>query len=176
MIPAPSMMSAGVPTTVTCSLRIGFDIGGTFTDFVLTDPTTGALRLHKLLTTPQDPAIGALDGLRRIIADHGAAFADVAEIIHGTTLVTNAIIERSGATLGLITTDGFADVLEAGTEQRYDIYDLFLTYPDPLVPRRRRLEVAERIDRDGRVITPLDRDAVRGAARTLRQAGVQRGA
>ena len=124
---------------MTCSLRIGFDIGGTFTDFVLTDPDTGALRLHKLLTTPQDPAIGALDGLRRIIADHGAAFPDVAEIIHGTTLVTNAIIERKGATLGLVTTAGFADVLEAGTEQRYDIYDLFLTYPDPLVPRRRRL-------------------------------------
>src|ERR1700742_3697652 len=98
MIAAPSVTSAGVPTPVSRSLRIGFDIGGTFTDFVLTDPGTGSLRLHKLLTTPRDPAIGALDGLRRIIADHGATFADVAEIIHGTTLVTNAIIERSGAT------------------------------------------------------------------------------
>jgi 5-oxoprolinase (ATP-hydrolysing) len=158
---------------VSRSLRIGFDIGGTFTDFVLTDPRTGALRLHKLLTTPHDPAVGALDGLRRIIADHRAAFADVAEIIHGTTLVTNAIIERKGARLGLITTAGFADVLEAGTEQRYDIYDLFLTYPDPLVPRRHRLEVPERIDRDGCVITPLDHEAVRGAARALAKAGVQ---
>ncbi len=155
------------------SLRLGFDIGGTFTDFVLSDPATGALRLHKRLTTPEDPAIGALDGLRRIIADHGATFADVAEIVHGTTLVTNAIIERKGAKLGLITTAGFADVLEAGSEQRYDIYDLFLTYPEPLVPRRHRLEVAERIDRDGRVVTPLDRDAVRRAARSLRDAGVQ---
>src|SRR5271163_3838771 len=135
------------------ALRLGLDIGGTFTDFVLTDPDTGALRLHKRLTTPEDPAVGALDGLRRIIADHGANLADVVEIVHGTTLVTNAVIERKGARLGLITTAGFRDVLEAGTEQRYDIYDLFLTYPDPLVPRHRRLEVPGRIDRDGRVIT-----------------------
>ncbi len=158
---------------MTPSLRIGFDIGGTFTDFVLSDPATGALRLHKRLTTPEDPAIGALDGLRRIVADHGAGIADVAEIVHGTTLVTNAIIERKGARLGLITTAGFADVLEAGTEQRYDIYDLFLTYPDPLVPRRRRLEVRERIDRDGRVIARLDADDLRRAAKALRDAGAE---
>ena len=158
---------------MTASLRLGFDIGGTFTDFVLTDPATGALRLHKRLTTPQDPAIGALDGLRQIIADHGARFEDVAEIVHGTTLVTNAIIERNGAKLGLITTAGFRDVLEAGTEQRYDIYDLFLTFPDPLVPRRRRLEVAERIDRDGNVITSLDAEAVRQAALELQRVGIE---
>ncbi len=88
----------------------------------------------------------------------------MADIVHGTTLVTNAVIERRGARLGLITTAGFRDVLEAGTEQRYDIYDLFLRYPDPLVPRHRRLEVAERIDRDGQVVTPLDADGVRSAA------------
>jgi 5-oxoprolinase (ATP-hydrolysing)/N-methylhydantoinase A len=158
---------------MTRSLRIGFDIGGTFTDFVLSDPATGALALHKRLTTPADPAVGALDGLRRIVADHGADFADVAEIVHGTTLVTNAIIERKGARLGLVTTAGFADVLEAGTEQRYDIYDLFLTYPEPLVPRRRRLAVRERIDRDGRVIAPLDAGDVRRAAAALREAGVE---
>ncbi|HVY15483.1 MAG TPA: hydantoinase B/oxoprolinase family protein [Rhodopila sp.] len=155
------------------NLRLGFDIGGTFTDFVLADPATGALRLHKCLTTPEDPAIGALDGLRRIVADHGARFSDVAEIVHGTTLVTNAVIERKGARLGLITTAGFRDVLEAGTEQRYDIYDLFLTFPEPLVPRRRRLEVTERVDRDGNVVTALDADSVRRAARALRDAGAQ---
>jgi 5-oxoprolinase (ATP-hydrolysing) len=155
------------------TLRIGFDIGGTFTDFVLADPGTSALRLHKRLTTPEDPAIGALDGLRQIIRDHGGALADVADIVHGTTLVTNAVIERKGARLGLLTTAGFRDVLEAGTEQRYDIYDLFLTYPEPLVPRRLRLEVAERIDRDGQVVTPLDPDGVRRAARAFRDAGVQ---
>ncbi len=154
-------------------LRLGFDIGGTFTDFVLWDGAGRTLRLHKLLTTPEDPAIGALEGVRRIIADEGAALADVSEIVHGTTLVTNAVIERKGAKLGLITTRGFRDVLEAGTEQRYDIYDLFLTFPEPMVPRRRRLEVAGRIDRDGREITPLDEDGVRRAARQLAEDGVE---
>ncbi len=158
---------------MTASLRLGFDIGGTFTDFVLVDGRTGAMRLHKCLTTPDDPARGALEGVRHILAEHGAGFADVAEMVHGTTLVTNAVIERKGADLGLITTAGFRDVLEAGSEQRYDIYDLFLTYPDPLVPRRRRLEVPERIDRDGRVVTPLDAEAVRRAARALQAAGAE---
>ena len=154
-------------------IRIGFDIGGTFTDFVLADARDGSLRLHKCLTTPQDPAIGALDGLAAIMAEHGVGLADVGEIVHGTTLVTNAVIERKGVKLGLITTTGFRDVLEAGTEQRYDIYDLFLTYPEPLVPRHRRLEAIERIDRDGRVITPLDADSVRKAARALSEAGAE---
>ena len=154
------------------AFRLGFDIGGTFTDFVLTDPATGDLRLHKRLTTPDDPAVGALDGLRQIVADHGATFGDVTEIVHGTTLATNAVIERKGARLGLITTAGFRDVLEAGTEQRYDIYDLFLTYPTALVPRRRRLEAVERIDRSGKVIVPLDAGSVRRAALALRDVGV----
>jgi 5-oxoprolinase (ATP-hydrolysing)/N-methylhydantoinase A len=158
---------------MTASLRLGFDIGGTFTDFVLTDPSTGALRLHKRLTTPDDPAIGALAGVAQIVAEHGAGLEDVSEIVHGTTLVTNAVIERKGAKLGLLTTAGFRDVLEAGTEQRYDIYDLFLTYPEPLVPRHRRLEVTERIDRDGRVMTPLDVESVRAAVLALREAGVE---
>ena len=161
-----------MPSSV-ASLRLGFDIGGTFTDFVLSDPATGVLRLHKRLTTPEDPAIGALAGLRQILAEAEADFGAVTEIVHGTTLVTNAVIERKGARLGLLTTAGFRDVLEAGTEQRYDIYDLFLTYPDPLVQRRHRLEVAERIDRDGRIVTELDTEGVRAACRTLAAAGVE---
>ena len=158
---------------MTARFRIGFDIGGTFTDFVLADDRTGAIRLHKRLTTPEDPAIGALDGLAALTAAHGVDLAAVGEIVHGTTLVTNAVIERKGAKLGLITTAGFRDVLEAGTEQRYDIYDLFLSFPQPLVPRRRRLEVIERIDRDGAVVTPLDAASVRDAARRLRAAGAE---
>jgi len=158
---------------MTANLRLGFDIGGTFTDFVLSDPATGALRLHKRLTTTEDPAVGALDGLRHIVAAHGTDLSKVTEIVHGTTLVTNALIERTGAQVGLITTTGFRDVLEAGTEQRYDIYDLFLTYPDPLVQRRHRLEVRERIDRDGKVVTPLDEEGVRVACHALRAAGAQ---
>ncbi len=103
----------------------------------------------------------------------GIALADVAEIVHGTTLVTNALIERRGARLGLITTRGFRDILEMGTEQRYDIYDLFLQFPEPLVPRRRRLEVAERMDRDGNVLTPLDPAEVRAVAQRLVAEGVE---
>src|SRR5258708_5890572 len=106
--------------------RIGLDIGGTFTDFILIDDEKGEIRLHKCLTTPQDPSLGALEGLAELVAASGVTLSAVGEIVHGTTLVTNAIIERKGAALGLLTTAGFRDLLEMGTEQRYDIYDLFL--------------------------------------------------
>jgi 5-oxoprolinase (ATP-hydrolysing)/N-methylhydantoinase A len=153
--------------------RIGFDIGGTFTDFILLDRNDSTIRLHKCLTTPHDPSEGALEGLAELVADAGLALSDISEIVHGTTLVTNALIERKGAALGMITSAGFRDVIEMGTEQRYDIYDLFLQYPDPLVTRRRRLEVAERMDRDGEVVTPLDTAAVKRAARELVEGGAE---
>jgi 5-oxoprolinase (ATP-hydrolysing) len=136
--------------------------------------TAGALGpLHKRLTTPHDPSEAALIGLEELVAMAGITLADIGDIVHGTTLVTNAVIERKGAKLGLITTQGFRDILEMGTEQRYDIYDLFLTFPEPLVSREHRLEVAERIDRDGKVVTALDADAVRKAARELAAAGCE---
>lgn len=147
--------------------RLGFDIGGTFTDFVLLDAATGAIRLHKCLTTPEDPAEGALAGIRAITGEAGIAVAELGELLHGTTLVTNALIERRGARLGLLTTRGFRDNLEFGVEQRYDIYDLFLRFPDPLVPRRRRREIAERIAHDGRVVEALDEAAVLAEGRYL---------
>lgn len=147
--------------------RIGFDIGGTFTDFILLDAVKNRVHLHKALTTPRDPADAALAGIRDLCALADILPADVTEIIHGTTLVTNAIIERSGARLGLLTTRGFKDVLEMGTEQRYDIYDLFLRYPNVFVPRDRRLEITERVDRDGRIVTALDEDEVAERARSL---------
>ena len=147
--------------------RLGFDIGGTFTDFVLLDAATGGITLHKCLTTPADPAEGALAGIRAITEQAGIAIAELSEVLHGTTLVTNALIERRGATTGLLTTQGFRDVLELGIEQRYDIYDLFLKFPDPIVPRRRRIEIAERMTHDGAVVTPLDAEAVRAAGATL---------
>ncbi len=153
--------------------RIGFDIGGTFTDFILYDGETCALRLHKLLTSQPDPSEAALAGLEELCAEAGIGLAEVGELLHGTTLVTNAVIEHRGAKLGLITTQGFRDVLEMGTEQRYDIYDLFLGFPAPMVPRARRLGVPERLDRDGRVITPLDREAVRAAVAQLVREGVE---
>ena len=125
--------------------RIGFDIGGTFTDFILHDSASGRIRLHKCLTTPDDPSRGALEGLEALAGAAGIALADVGEVVHGTTLVTNAIIERRGASLGLLTTKGFRDSLEMGSEQRYDIYDLFLSFPAPLVERSRRIEIDERM-------------------------------
>ena len=123
--------------------RIGFDIGGTFTDFILLDTQRHDIRLHKCLTTPARPVDRRAGGPRpNCCMRRSLALADIGDVVHGTTLVTNALIERSGASLGLITTRGFRDILEMGTEQRYDIYDLFLQFPDPLVPRRHRLEVA----------------------------------
>ena len=142
--------------TSSARYRIGFDIGGTFTDFILLDVARSEIRLHKCLTTPQDPSLGVLEGLAELLQAAGLTLADIADVVHGTTLVTNALIERSGARTGLITTRGFRDILEMGTEQRYDIYDLFLQFPEPLVPRRHRMEVTERMDRDGNVLAPLD--------------------
>ena len=153
--------------------RIGFDIGGTFTDFILLDTHSDDIRLHKRLTTPRDPSVGALEGLTELLHAAQLALADIGDVVHGTTLVTNALIERSGARLGLITTRGFRDILEMGTEQRYDIYDLFLRFPAPLVPRRHRLEVAERMDRDGNVLTPLDAAEVRAVAQRLVADGIE---
>ncbi|WP_066819165.1 hydantoinase B/oxoprolinase family protein [Sphingomonas mali] len=153
--------------------RIGFDIGGTFTDFVLYDGDAGSVRLHKRLTTPHDPSEAALAGLGELVAMAEIGLEDVGEIVHGTTLVTNAVIERKGAKLGLITTRGFRDSLEMGREQRYDIYDLFLRFPEPMASRDLRLEVDERIDRDGAIVQPLDRDAVRACLGELAAAGAE---
>ena len=139
---------------------VGLDIGGTFTDLVLLDRASNDLQLHKVLTTPNDPAEGALRGLHELLGRSGIAVADLAALLHGTTLVTNAIIERRGRPTGLLTTRGFRDVLAMGHEQRYDIYDLFLRFPEPIVPRRHRLEVDERLSRDGDVLQPLDLEGV----------------
>src|SRR5205085_4612522 len=147
--------------------RIGLDIGGTFTDFVLYDGEQRRISLHKCLTTPHDPSLAALEGLGELTREAGIALEQVDEIIHGTTLVTNAIIERRGVPVGLLTTQGFRDNLAMGTEQRYDIYDLFLKFPQPLVSRRHRREIPERIDAQGQVVTPLDLAAVREEAQRL---------
>ncbi len=152
--------------------RMGIDIGGTFTDFVLVNDKTGEIKLHKCLTTPEDPSIGALAGIAELITSAGTSFDQVEKILHGTTLVTNAIIERRGTDLGLITTAGFRDLLEMGTEQRYDIYDLFLEFPDPLVARRHRMEVPERMSRDGEIVLPLDLAALKEVTSQLVRGGI----
>ena len=153
--------------------RIGLDIGGTFTDLVLAEAATGRLHRHKRLTTPNDPAEGALAGLDELLSRHSLSFGDLGDLIHGTTLVTNAIIERRGSPTALLTTRGFRDILEMGNEQRYDIYDLFLRFPEPLVPRRLRLEVAERMTRDGDALIPPDLIAVEAQVAGLVEAGVE---
>ena len=153
--------------------RIGVDIGGTFTDLVMLDQRDGRLFNGKVLTTPHDPEAAVLAGVRDMLARHGVQAREVRHVIHGTTLVANALIERRGVATGLVTTRGFRDILEIGTELRHDTYDLFMRRPEPLVPRHLRLGVPERLAPDGSVLTPLDETAARAAARALADAGVK---
>jgi N-methylhydantoinase A len=153
--------------------RLGCDIGGTFTDFVLVNDRAGQFYVYKCLTTPADPSDAVEQGIRALLDQIPGSQPNIDEIIHGTTLVINAIIERKGAVTGLITTRGFRDVLELGRELRYDAYDIFAEYPQPLVPRRLRLEVDERVTSDGRVIRRLDPEEVKGAITELQRAGVE---
>jgi len=151
----------------TATARIGVDVGGTFTDLVLHDQARDLVATGKLLTTPDDPSEAIIAGIERLLSETGLTTADLHSIVHGTTLVTNTVIERTGARIGLLTTAGFRDVIEIGRETRYDLYDLFLEAPPTLVPRHRRLEIAERIDSDGQVLLALDEAAVRDAVRRL---------
>jgi N-methylhydantoinase A len=142
------------------AFRIGVDIGGTFTDFVLVNDETGVASTYKQLTTPDDPSEAVIEGVRQIAETAGVKLSDVTAIVHGTTLVTNAIIERRGCRTGMLVTRGFKDSLDIGRESRYDLYDLRLEYPAPLVTRQRRIEVDERIMHDGTVLSAVDVDAV----------------
>src|ERR1700750_1356622 len=127
-------------------VRMAVDIGGTFTDGVL---DRGSGRLPRKVLTTRRPEEGVLSGARLVLADAGLHFSDIDVFIHGTTLATNAIIERRGARTALIATEGFRDVLALGNESRYDQYDLNIVLPEPLVPRYLRLTVAERLDNEG---------------------------
>ena len=148
-------------------IRLGVDIGGTFTDLVLIDERRGAVHVAKVLTTPDDPAEGTLSGFRKILESAGLKASDLASIVHATTLITNALIERKGARTGLITTQGFSDVIEIGREKRFDLYDLHQEMPTPLVSQELRAEVPERVHVDGEVVVPLDVEAVKRAAEKL---------
>ncbi|MCP4362498.1 MAG: hydantoinase/oxoprolinase family protein [Chloroflexi bacterium] len=148
-------------------MRLGCDIGGTFTDFVLLDDESGRITVHKCLTSPGDPSDAVEAGMLTLAERIPNLVDDLGEVIHGTTLVINAIIERKGARTGLITTEGFRDVLELGREIRYAPYDIFAQFPEPLVPRRRRLEVDERIRADGRILKPLNRQQAQQTIRSL---------
>jgi len=136
--------------------KLGIDIGGTFTDCVAVDLATGQLLTAKTFTTPGDPVSGVFKGLERLCRDHSLSLERMQVVVHATTLATNALIERKGARTALLTTQGFRDIVEIGTERSYDIYDLFIEMPSPLVPRHLRREVPERLDQTGQVVTPLD--------------------
>ena len=159
--------------TVDGRFRVGIDIGGTFTDLTLVDDESGRLWVGKLLTTPDDPSVAVCEGLAELLRETGTSPRELRNVIHGTTLVTNAIIERKGAKTALLTTRGFRDVIEIGKESRYDVYDIFLELPKPLVPRRLRREVNERILDDGSVFEPLDEEAVEREIADLRREGVE---
>ncbi len=153
--------------------RLGCDIGGTFTDFVLVNSDTGEIHTHKCLTTPTDPSDAVAEGVDALSEAVPGMASEISEFIHGTTLVINAIIERKGAITGLITTKGFKDVLELGREIRYDAYDIFSEYPKPLVSRDFRMEVDERIASDGRVLKALEKESVSQALVKLQDKGVE---
>lgn len=137
------------------SYRLAVDIGGTFTDFALVDDESGDMAIYKQLTTPIDPSLCVLDGANRLLHEAKVSFEELKTITHGTTLVTNAVIERKGSRTAMVTTKGFRDILDIGNERRYDLFDLRLVFPEPLVPRHLRFEIEERISYTGDVITQL---------------------
>ena len=152
-------------------LRLAADVGGTFTDIVA--ERDGHRWTAKVLTTPAAPEEGVLTGIAAILNMTGAVTGDIQTFVHGTTLATNAIIERRGARTALIATEGFRDILEIGTESRYDQYELAIARPRPLAPRPLRFTVRERVDARGRVLLPLDEADVAAVADRLRGADVE---
>ena len=152
---------------------LGIDIGGTFTDIVLLDREAGEVLSHKELTTPQDPNEAVARGVAVLRARHGVAPGDIARVVHATTLFTNALVERRGARVGLLTTRGFGDVILIGRERKYELYDLGLTLPAPLCDARDCFEVEERLDAQGGVVTPLDIPGAVAAARQAADAGCE---
>lgn len=160
-------------TSLPHSLSLGIDIGGTFTDLVLrnaNDQRSGEL---KVLTTHSDPVKGICEGVRQLLSETGLPAQNITRVVHATTLFTNALIERKGAKIGLITTEGFRDVVHIGRERRYDLYDLRLTPPAPLVSQELRMEVPERVKADGTVLRALDVAALDARVTEARAQGIE---
>src|SRR6266550_2057672 len=152
--------------------RVGIDIGGTFTDMLLIGDDGGAV-IGKTLTTPGDPSLAVEEALRPELENGAMKAGERGTLIHGTTLVTNALIERKGARTALLTTAGFRDAVEIGREGRYDMYDIFIDPPAPLVPRHLRREVDERLLADGPVLRHLDEAGARRVIAGLVADGVE---
>ncbi|MCC7348444.1 MAG: hydantoinase B/oxoprolinase family protein, partial [Variibacter sp.] len=155
------------------TVGIGCDIGGTFTDLVMLDERSGRIEVEKVLTSPADPSLAIERGLLSLEDRVAGCLAAADALVHGTTLVINAVLERKGAVTGLITTRGFRDVMEIATEKRYDGTDLQIELPEPLVSRPMRLEVDERMHASGAVLTELDEASVADAARKLLAQGAK---
>jgi N-methylhydantoinase A len=153
--------------------RIGIDIGGTFTDFAVVDGRDGVVHVEKVLTTPHEPERAVFEGLSKLGAVIPGLLYEAADVVHATTLVTNVVLEGKGDKTALITTHGFRDILEIGREVRYTVFDMFIRYPEPLVPRHLRFEVRERTLADGAVVEALDEPELRVIADKLRMAGVR---
>jgi N-methylhydantoinase A len=153
--------------------RIGVDSGGTFTDICLFEEKSGRIAVWKVSSTAADPSLAVAEGLAEALIQTSVTASEVAYFGHGTTVATNALIQHRGALAGLITSDGFRDLLEIGRQKRPELYDLQADKPPVIVERWLRLEVPERLRYDGRIETPLDEAAVRNAASALRDAGVE---
>ena len=152
--------------------RLGVDVGGTFTDLVLFDELSGRLTLAKTPSTPTDPSVGVAQGVAKVAARAGIRPADIGAVVHGTTVATNALLERRGAACALIVTEGFRDVLHIGRQDRPKLYEFLTRRPEPLVPRHRRFEVRERMLPTGEVLAPLDDAQVLGVIEAIRRQGV----
>ncbi len=153
-------------------VRIGADVGGTFTDVVI-ELADGSFESTKVLTTHGGPEEGILLGIERIASEHGVAMASVEQIIHGTTLATNALIERRGALTALVTTQGFRDVIETRTEGRFEQYDLNIVLPTPLIERKDRFTIPERLNARGEVLVPFDESAAAEVIDTIAERGYE---
>ena len=155
------------------SWLVGVDVGGTFTDFFAYDPRSRVTRLFKTPSTPRNPAAAIADGLREMCENFGIDTKDISRLCHGTTVATNALIQRKGASVAVITTRGFRDLLEIGRQTRPHLYSFQLDHPEPLVPRERRFEIAERITDGPKVLVPLDELTVQQAVAAVKESGAE---
>ena len=156
--------------------RLGVDVGGTFTDLIYVDDEAGTVLVHKLPTTPDDPSQGTVQGIRELAENAGTAPAELDQVFHGTTIATNIVIEHNGATVGLITTEGYRDILHIARHKKPLNFSNYQDLPwqrYPIVRRRYRLTVPERIPQDGSVLVPLDEEKAREQVRRLKEAGVE---
>ena len=153
--------------------KLGFDIGGTFTDFILLNEKSGEIHTHKILTTPEEPSDAVIDGISHLIDKYDIDPKKIVHTTHATTLITNAFIERKGSKTGLICTSGFSDIIEIGNEMRYDIYDLLIELPEPIVSRNNRFEVDERITATGTVFKKLNTTQLNKIVDNIKKSGIE---